>query len=56
MGKEKKIKKHEKIREEINRMRKTDNYYCNINNCSPNDFMKGKTKVYTELINFINKI
>ena len=51
-----KQKKHERIRDEIERMDRADNLYCDINNCAPTDFMNGKKKVYVELLKFINKL
>lgn len=53
---EKKVKKHQKIQEEINRMRKADDVYCDLNSCSPNEFMNGKTRVYQDLLRFIAKL
>jgi hypothetical protein len=49
-------KKHEKIRKEIDRMRKADDNHLLINDCSPTDYMRGKANVYTDLLNFINKL
>ena len=49
-------KKHEKIRKEIKRMQKADNTYCDLNSCDPTDFMRGKTNVYQNLINFIDNL
>ena len=49
-------KKHEKIRKEIKRMNRADETYCNINSCTPSDFMMGKAEVYRLLLNFIDKL
>ena len=49
-------KKHEKIREEIKRMRKADDDFCYNNNQGQTDFQRGKIMVYQDLINFIDKL
>ena len=49
-------KKHEKIRKEIDRMRKADYNFCHNNNEKPNDFMRGKIMVYQDLLKFIDKL
>ena len=53
---ETKLKKHELILKEINRMSEADRQYCVSNNCTPNHFLMGKGTVYKDLIVFINKL
>jgi len=50
------MKKHEKIKKEIQRMEKLDKNYCSLNSCEPSDFMQGKQAVYAELLIFIDKL
>ena len=47
---ETKLKKHELILKEINRMSEADRQYCVNNNCTPNHFLMGKGTVYKDLI------
>lgn len=51
-----KLKKHEKIEGEINRMLDADIQYCIINDCETTDFMDGKASVYQDLHKFIKKL
>jgi len=51
-----KQKKHQRIRDEIERMREADTRFCDMNSCEPTDFMRGKTMVYEDLLKFIDKL
>jgi len=50
------VKKHEKIRKEIERMREADTQHCMQNSCDPTDFMRGKTSVHQDLLKFIDNL
>ena len=51
-----KRKKYQQIRDEIDRMREVDNFHNQLNDTTPNEFQSGKIKVYTDLIQFINRL
>lgn len=49
------MKKHEEILEELQREEDSLNQFCDMNDISPNEFMKGKIKMIHELREFINR-
>jgi len=51
-----KQKKHQRIRDEIERMVEADTQHCMQNSCEPTDFMRGKTMVYEDLLKFIDNL
>ena len=53
---EKKLKKHEKILKEIQRLEKADETYLEINGCPRTSYMDGKYLVYQKLKKFINNL
>ena len=51
-----KPKKHIKILVEINRMKKANARYCDLNDCEPSDYMLGNEQALDELTEFIKKL
>ena len=49
-------KKHIKVQEELERIRKANNKYCEQNNCEPSQYMLGQNNLIDEMIKFIEKL
>lgn len=49
-------KKHVKIQEELERIRKSNNKYCEQNSCEPSQYMLGQNNLIDDMIIFIEKL
>jgi len=49
-------KKHIKVQEELERIRKANDKYCEQNGCGPSDYMQGQNKLIDDMIIFIEKL
>lgn len=52
----KKIKKHEQILTELKRRKKSNDLFCQLNDCSPTPYMDGSNNVIDEMIEYIEKL
>ena len=51
-----KKEKHVEIIDEMKRRRKSNDTFCNMNDCAPSDYMRGVNDVLDELINYSEKL
>ena len=51
-----KKKKHVEIIDEMKRRRKSNDTFCNMNDCAPTDYMRGVNHVLDELITYSEKL
>jgi hypothetical protein len=49
-------KKHIKVQEELERIRRANDLYCQMNNCEASDYMQGQNKLIDDMIIFIEKL
>jgi hypothetical protein len=49
-------KKHIKVQDELIRIRKNNELYCQMNDCEANDYMQGQNKLIDDMIIFIEKL
>jgi hypothetical protein len=50
------MKKHKRTLEELKSKRKSNDRYCNLNDCAPTPYMDGSNKIIDEMITFIEKL